>query len=387
MTASAGTGGVVTVSAPGTTNSQVQVQVNINNVTAATPAGSFDTPASGTTGIAGALAITGWALDNLEVTKVDIWREPVGAEPSALVYLGDAVFVVGARPDVETANPNAPLNYRAGWGYLLLTNFLPNSSGSGLGNGTYKLHAIAHNKTGGAQDFGAHQITVDNTHASKPFGTIDTPGQGATISGSSYVNFGWALTQNPYAIPTDGSTITVYVDGQPLGHPVYNQNRSDIATLFPGLANSNGAIGYFVIDTTKYTNGVHSIDWVVYDNQNRGDGIGSRYFTILNGGAVAASEEAPIEEFAADSDASVQMEELGRMQIDVGATSGYMLVGGDKRPLPAGSSLRDGVFYWQPGPGFLGEYQLVFGNRRVRVRIGPQTNSNSSRVTDAGANR
>ena len=65
----------------------------------------------------------------------------------------------------------------------MLTNFLPNSNGSaGTGNGTYKLHAIAFNNAGDQQDLGTKTITVDNAHAAKPFGTIDTPGQGGTIS-------------------------------------------------------------------------------------------------------------------------------------------------------------------------------------------------------------
>ena len=52
------------------------------------------------------------------------------------------------------------------------------------------------------------------------------------------MNFGWALTPQPATIPIDGSTISVYVDNVPVGHPIYNQYRSDIATLFPGYANS-----------------------------------------------------------------------------------------------------------------------------------------------------
>ena len=66
-----------------------------------------------------------------------------------------------------------------------------------------------------------------------------------------YVNFGWALTQQPKFIPQDGSTITVFVDGVPVGSPSYNHFRSDIATLFPGLANSNGAVGFRTINTTR----------------------------------------------------------------------------------------------------------------------------------------
>ena len=294
ITATSGSSAVVTVTAPAV-NASGQVQVNVTSAIPANPYGSFDTPANNTTGMAGAIPVTGWALDSIEVTSVGVWREPIGSEPTAsngLVYIGDATFVDSARPDVQAAFPNAPLNYRAGWGYMLLTNFLPKTGGaSGPGNGSYSLHAIAVNKAAHTFDLGTRTVSADNAQASKPFGTIDTPAQGGTISGNAYVNFGWALTQNPYGIPIDGSTITVVVDGVPMGHPTYNQYRSDIATFFPGLANSNGAVGFFYLDTTKLTNGVHTISWVVYDNQGRGDGIGSRYFTVQN----TAGENVPAE--------------------------------------------------------------------------------------------
>ncbi len=96
--------------------------------------------------------VNGCLLDAVEVLRVDIWREPVGSEPAgALIFIGDAIFVYGARPDVESLNPNVPFNYRAGWGYQLLTNFLPH------GNGTFKLHAIAHNDRGFARPISARK--------------------------------------------------------------------------------------------------------------------------------------------------------------------------------------------------------------------------------------
>jgi len=216
ITAAPGASGIITVTAPGTTNSPQQIQVTVTSVAPTMPYGSFDTPLNNTTGIAGAIPVTGWSLDSIEVISVLIYREPIGNEPTqpnGLVFIGNATLVAGARPDVEATYSNAPLNYRAGWGYSMLTNFLPGS------NGTFNLHAIATNKAGQTFDLGTRTITVDNAHASKPFGTIDTPDQGATASGSAYVNFGWALTQNPHCIPFDGSTIFVYLDSVPVGHP------------------------------------------------------------------------------------------------------------------------------------------------------------------------
>jgi hypothetical protein len=353
--------GMVTLTATGiNTSPTVTVTAAIGPSTQ--PFGSFDTPIDGTTGVVGAIPVTGWALDSIEVVRVAISREPVTGEGPGLVFIGDAVFSFGARPDVAATYPTLPLNTRAGWGYQMLTNFLPNSSGSGpSGNGTYKLHATAYNKGGAAVDLGTKTITVDNAHATKPFGTIDTPGQGGTASGNAYVNFGWALTPGTAKIPIDGSTITVVIDGVLLGHPVYNNFRSDIATLFPGYTNSQGAVGYYYVNTTTMANGVHTISWNVFDNQGRGEGIGSRYWNVFNaGGPIAAPEEEVIAPATADITRPIEIEEVGRVELPLGAVRGYQLVDGERVPLPIGSSLKGGVFYWQPGPGFLGEYPLVF---------------------------
>lgn len=243
----------------------------------ARPFGSLDTPSQGATGVTGSIAVSGWALDDRGVTSVRLFRDPVGSEPPGQVLLGNASFVTGARPDIASAYPTYPQEDRAGWGYLLLTNMLPNR-----GNGTYTLHVYADDAAGHSTLLGSRTITCTNATAIKPFGAIDTPGQGETVSGSAFVNFGWVLTPLPKSIPVDGSTITVYVDGVPVGHPVFNQYRADIAALFPGLANSNGASGAFILDTTKLANGVHTIAWVVADSAGAAEGIGSRYFMVQN---------------------------------------------------------------------------------------------------------
>jgi hypothetical protein len=400
---SPGPSGIVTVTAPGATGSPQNITVSVASVMPTPPFGSFDTPLDGTTSVVGAIPVTGWALDNIEVTHVDILREPVTGEPAGnLIFIGTAVFSADARPDVATQFASFPYQYRAGWGYQMLTNFLPNASGSGApGNGIYKLHAIAFNKAGSQLDLGKRTITVDNGHAAKPFGTIDTPGQGGTISGTDSVNFGWALTPQPALIPMDGSTITVVIDGVLVGHPVYNNFRSDIANLFPGYANSMGAVGFFHLNTTTLANGVHTISWNAFDNLGHGEGLGSRYFNVTNTGVVvAAAPEDAIPDTAArqgvrvrhglnvnrdpdpifpdgDGGYSVTMEEVGHIELHLGAATGSMLVAGEAQALPIGSTLKGGVFYWQPGPGFLGGYTLQFDrkdgtNIPVRVNIVPK---------------
>jgi hypothetical protein len=273
--------GTVTVSSTNAANSPQTVTVNLtirNGQDQAEPFGSFDTPVNGAA-VCSSIPVTGWALDDVAVESVKIYRDPVHGEGNEWVYIGDGVFVEGARPDVEIAFPGYPDNSRAGWGYMLLTNFLP-----GGGNGTFTLYAVVTDGVGNEVTLGAKTIICDNANAVKPFGAIDTPGQGGIASGSSYINWGWVLTPQPNQIPIDGSTINVYVDGVYLGHPVYNIYRKDIAALFPGYVNSNGAVGYFYLDTTAYENGVHTIQWTVTDSAGNTDGIGSRYFTIQNTG-------------------------------------------------------------------------------------------------------
>ena len=368
--------------------------------TATAPYGSFDTP-TGSATLSSNVAVSGWALDDVGVARVSLWRDPVVGETAGmLVYVGDATFVAGARPDVEAAMPNAPQARRAGWGYALLTNALP-----GQGNGTYKLHAFATDLEGHQTLLGSKTVTVDNAHAVKPFGAIDTPAPGAVVSGAAFVNFGWALTPQPGRIPSDGSTIGVFVDGMKLGTVNYNHARSDVDTLFPGYLNTGGAVGYRYLDTTGLANGTHTLAWSVTDNLGRTDGVGSRYFDVMNGASAARppalapagaasqtsaawrkgyAEDAqlvPLPQVDAAAGAVVEIGELERLEFHLPALadpqarwSGGVAVGGERRALPVGSSLDavSGVFCWQLGPGFLGEFPLEFSSddgQRVRIVV------------------
>ncbi|MDQ1354900.1 MAG: hypothetical protein QG657_5209 [Acidobacteriota bacterium] len=407
--------GSVTVSDSGAANSPQTVSVTLEvKSTGATdaPFGDFSTPLDGST-VQSSIPVTGWALDDLLVTGVKIYLGQNGQ----LIYSGEAGFIEGARPDVEQAYPVYPFSYRAGWGYMMLTNFLPNR-----GNDTYVLHAVAEDVEGHQVTLGIKTITCDNAHTVKPFGAIDTPSQGGTVSGNRYSNVGWALTPQPSSIPKEGSTIDVYVDGVKLGHPIYNIYRSDIAALLPGYANSSGAGASFSLDTTAYDNGIHIIHWIALDNAGNSEGIGSRYFTIQNRGTIYSTQQlkaghppndmnrlelsipgalkqepGPIEikiGFTADAGNQVilpdenkifqvNLRQLERIEIhlDPGNKStdsymGYLSVGEQRRSLPVGSTFdhREGIFYWQPGAGFLGDYTFLF------LRRGSPRNSDMKRI-------
>ncbi len=257
--------------------------------------------------------------------------------------------------------------------------------------------------------------------------------------------------------------MTVYIDGVPVGNVGYNQCRGsvgnpvpggafcndDVANLFgnltpqaPGttrtsnptrfrnLDSGRGPIGAFVINTSGYSNGPHSIAWGVSDSAGCTEGIGSRNFVITNGGANPFSADTdpeavirvnpvgqdlghtlaslrPLEQIAPtvpmrlgidmkaklrsapvqQGVARITAREFERVELALPRTmsgdvwDGYVVQHGILTPLPVGSFLARaaGRFMWQSTPGYVGEYNLVFvwtlksGCRetlQVKVRFG-----------------
>jgi ELWxxDGT repeat protein len=288
--ASAVVEGTLTIETAGVAPRSLTLEVEVAlypEGTSSGPIGFLDTPADGAT-VSGAVAVTGWAADDIDL-DVTLYRDavpgdsPESISPNGLVLIAPAAFVEGSRPDVEGLLGLYPQARRAGWGYMLLTNALPDGpAGTPVGgNGSFAIHALATDSEGNSTLLGSTVITADNAGAAKPFGTIDVPWQGQTVAGTVAV-FGWALTPPPAAIPSDGSTIWLVVDGRPTGQAVYGLYRADIASLFPGYANSGGAVGYSLLDTTQLSNGMHTIAWSVTDDLGRTEGLGSRFFWVQN---------------------------------------------------------------------------------------------------------
>ncbi len=415
--------GYIRVSSSGAINSPQYVQTVVRVLASTTPpTGTIDTPANGAT-VTGSVPVTGWAIDDVGVARVTVCRSPItgeqGGHPACgpnQIYLGDAVMIDDARPDVEGISATIPLNYRAGWGFMVLTNMLPNQ-----GVGAFTFHANAFDLDGRFAALGSRNVTARNDLLTEPFGAIDTPAQGETVSGN-YANFGWVLSRVRRADPPGGGMVTVYVDGVAVGSPGGWNRRADLSASFPNYPGINTALGVYGLNTLAYANGLHTIVWVVTDNAGVAAGVGSRYFSIFNtGGALTEAAMRPIgpdlgrrlsdlserassdpilmragfnltrptESVAAGLAGRryVRATERDRVEIrlprsEVGGRdaeySGYLLVDGRLRELPKGSSFDPdrGVFYWQPGLGYIGDYDFVFvrtlanGSReRIPVRV------------------
>jgi hypothetical protein len=373
---------------------------------ASLPFGNFDTPAGDATVLSGSVAVTGWTLDNIGVQRVELWRDlqagetttPFASTPTdprnGKVFIANAAFVDGARPDIEGLYPSMPVNYRGGWGYLMLTWGLWNQ-----GNGTYRLHAFAFDQENNVATIGTKQIIVNNNAATKPFGSIDTPPVGGDASGA---NFGWALTPKVNGVATckiQSNGVQVSIDSGPLQPVVYGDARADIAAAFPGYSNSAAAGGHYIFDWSTLSNGVHTIGWLVTDDCGRADGIGSRFFNVTNGtgllagltpgAAMVAQTESqePITVARGHGElpeivtgewgsrtVEIKQGERIEMRLPRGFDSAVQLVtGGQHRELPVGATwdAASGIFSWEPAAGFLGRYRLVFsnGSERISVRV------------------
>jgi hypothetical protein len=424
--------GTVSIADPYAVNTPQVISVTMEVLAAtAAPVGAFESPKNNAS-VKGTIPLSGWALDDLGVAKLEIRRSPLKGETpdtrDGLVYVGDAGFVAGARSDIESGYSSFPQADRAAWGYMLNTYALP-----GAGNGTFVLHAVAYDVEGNGVEVGTRTIKATDKYNTKPFGLVDAPDWGESISGTAYANTAWMLTPRPKIISTKGTTIWVWIDGVKVAHPVYNQPRSDIAALFPTLRNKSGPGGTLTIDTTRYANGLHTIKWVALDSGGASGNTGTSYFTVLNvpgaGGLAASSPVSVLGQtgegtaslsglawlpadlkspilartgFAAETeyetvfpDASgailaVPADDRIELQLNDSASSpenvsfaGYLAAGDELRSLPAGSTLdaARGAFTWQPGPGYYGTYNLVFirlesghpaSKRLVTVRVGTE---------------
>ncbi len=449
--------GTVNVSSAGSaTQPSVPVSLTIYApATTARPFGALDAPAGGPAAVSGSIVVGGWALDDVEIRSVEVFRDrlateadpptplPAGHPATGKIYLATAevvrtkpfgpdtaLFVQGARNDIAALFPNNPHKERAGWGYLMLTWGLPNQ-----GTGTYTLYAYAFDRDGTYPTqytlLGAKTFTSDNrattATARKPFGALDAPYPGEVVSGTKLTG-GWALTQPSTCLVT---TVQVGIDSAPLQPVIFGDPKAGFQTIFPtaSFANSPNCGTAYFLDTTTLTNGVHQIGYLLTDSCGHQEGVGSRFFSVLNSGgslipegatadgasaesAVAhlpappltgrAAEDvtvpttaAPIAvargygdegaepmpaEIAAPNDWGIRVvtaRPLERIVLHLPQPprragddstapltqyTGYEMANGQLRALPLGSTLdgQAGIFYWQPGPAYLGAYDLVF---------------------------
>lgn len=112
-------------------------------------------------------------------------------------------------------------------------------------------------------------LPVDAKHdppdISAPLTSIDEPVAGATISGNATLS-GWAFDN------VNLLTVSIYIDGTAMGDATMGLARPDVANAYPRVAPPDSGWS-FMLDTTKLSNGPHSIevhamDWALIEAIN-----------------------------------------------------------------------------------------------------------------------
>ena len=181
--------------------------------TRSVPAGAIDEPSEGAL-LTDRTAVSGWAIDqnargNTGVDGVQIFVD--GA------YVGDAYYGIG-RPDLGRA---FGLQFSAsGWSMWL--------EPGQLSSGPHTLEAHAHSSLNGQVTTYPRTIVV--AAGSEPFGAVDVPDDGATVSSLTEVR-GWALDARAH----DGTGIDrvqVFLDGALIADAQYGLARPDVAGVY-----------------------------------------------------------------------------------------------------------------------------------------------------------
>ncbi len=246
------------------------VNVVVDNTINQAPFGYIDIPgAAGTAGANGSFPVVGWAIDDVEVARIDflidgqIVAGAVGrGEPSTANY-------GSTRPDVEAAFPDVPNS--------LYTGFSANIDTTALVNGIHLLSVRASDNEGASRELGTRTIQVINGGQNlAPFGVVDFPLDKASLlcetlnnSGgfpspctpetcvpNAFFNVvnGWALDVGSRLDTGGVAYIELLLDGSiiantrsdcvQLGQALtdcYGVNRPDVARSYPGYVNTDNA--------------------------------------------------------------------------------------------------------------------------------------------------
>ncbi|TWE01019.1 uncharacterized protein YvpB [Neobacillus bataviensis] len=189
--------------------------------------GVLDKPGTGTT-INETYNLSGWFLDESRVSKIEVLVD--GKVVGQATY-GDA------RADVRNAYPDYN-NGNAGFHYALDTKK--------LSNGMHTITVKETGKNGWTSTLPGKAVNISNAK-----GVLDTPAVNEKTKGQYNVK-GWYLDQSGV------SKIEILVDGKVVGQAVYGDSRLDVKNAYPAYNNANAGYHY-VLDTTRFGDGVHSI--------------------------------------------------------------------------------------------------------------------------------
>lgn len=276
-----------------------------------------DVPGPGYTYL-GTVNFKGWAINDFAaVTSVSVSVD--GAPRGGATYGSD-------RPDVCTAFGPHQGCPNVGWSYLMDTTV--------LANGVHTF-AITANAANGQHSVVSSTFTVANSPGVTPVrAVIDVPNtNSAAFSGIAAIQ-GWAISND-----TSIGSVSVAVDGVPLGNAAYGVNRPDVCAFFPTAAGCPNVGWNATIDTTQFADGAHTLTVTVnpvgeqsytisrpFNISNLGSGSPLRIYTDVPGNGATLAGVAALQGWTVSSSGTIT-----NVKISVdGAAFGTATYGGSR---------------------------------------------------------
>ncbi len=138
---------------------------------------------------------------------------------------------------------------------------------------------------------GLRTIMVDNSRSQPPLGGLDAPRDPAEAGMQDYISgpfpvIGWVLDDQGIRQRAAGdgvlADIEVLVDGRVWGQALYPLPRPDIANAFPDVPGAGSSGFQLTLDTTRLTNGLHTVAVRAWDVEGNSRVLAERQVFVDN---------------------------------------------------------------------------------------------------------
>jgi hypothetical protein len=230
--------------------------------------GTIELPAEGAL-VSGYVRVAGFALNGNLVSNVDLYVD--GTDEANRVTPAGGANINLPRADVTQAFPQ----YAGTPGEA--PGFEMSFRASNYSNGSHKLYVRITDVTGCCYFLAERTIRIDNAKNQPPFGVLDVPLPDSSIHANGVLTVaGWALDDRRV------EHVDVFIDGLLEREAVLGINRPDVAAYYPNVSDATSAGFLVFIDSTRLTNGVHTVTVKATDDQGQQGLLANRRFQVFN---------------------------------------------------------------------------------------------------------